>query len=120
MTVPARATRAHQLTFTTPEPAKIDPPVIELDNSPPRIENPIVARLASRGCSVKTEPIHAPFPSISITRTSEAQAPATTVIINQTLRALELLGQNQGPKRQVFLELTESQIEGLCALGVQG
>ena len=59
-------------------------------------------------------------PCISITRTSVAQAPATTVTVNKLGRALELLGQTRGEKREVLLELTESQIEGLWALGIQG
>jgi len=117
---PARATTGNQFPLSTPERTKIAPPVIELDNSPPRIENPAVARLVSLGCSVRTVPTQALPPSISITRTSEAKAPANTVVINKMARALELLGHKQGPKRQVVLELTETQIEGLWALGMQG
>jgi len=120
--VHAKATKANQLPLSIPASEKFDPPVIELDSSPPRIDNPVLARLASLGFSVETlsDRARALSPCISITRTSVAQAPATTVTVNKLGRALELLGQTRGEKREVLLELTESQIEGLWALGIQG
>ena len=59
-------------------------------------------------------------PSISITRTSGPKVPATATVITKLARDLELLGQTGGEKRLIQLELTESQVEGLAALGILG
>ena len=108
------------------------PPVIDLGDSPPHDD-----KLFSLGCPPVFQPPSFPSPvtmpdlglppGISITRTPRSSmlhgvnyAQEASVSLRDVGRALEMLGNNnnEGRKRLVHYELSDSQVQGLRKLGI--
>jgi len=113
--------------------SQYNPPVIELDVSPPRSAdlvaqppaNSVVNKLTSMGLSVAMEKVPTTKhgwvlpPGLSVTRTPSStgeEDPSTSLPI--LAKALLQLGEVHGSKRRVQFKLTESQVSALQALGV--
>jgi len=97
---------------------KSNPPLIQLDTSPPRADD-VAARLTSLGCSIVSSMpgmVRPLPPNISTTRTPSSNKRVTPLTC--LARALEKMGETEGSRRLVKFELTESQIQGLQALGI--
>ena len=120
------STTSHHLGSTI----KYHPPVIQLDTSPPRADH-VAAKLTSLGCSLVSVPVpgHSSSipdlvrplpPSISITRTPSSNRTDQTppAPLTSLARALGKMAETEGSRRIVKFELTESQIQGLKALGI--
>jgi len=114
--------------------SQYNPPVIELDVSPPRSAdlvsqpptNSVINKLTSMGLSVAMEKVPTAKhgwvlpPGLSVTRTPSStveEDPSTT--LPSLAKALLQLGEVQGSKRLVQFKLTESQVSALQALGVR-
>jgi len=124
----------HRSLSTPQYSSQYNPPVIELDASPPSSadlvshtpDNSVIDRLTSMGLSVAMEKVPTANhgwvlpPGLSVTRT-----PSSTLEGNQCLslpilaKALLKLGEVNGSKRLVQFKLTESQVSALQALGVR-
>jgi len=115
--------------------SKYNPPVIQLDVSPPRSAdlvsqqptNSVINKLTSMGLSVAMEKVPTTKhgwvlpPGLSVTRTPSSSTgeedPSTS--LPSLAKALLQLGEVQGSKRLVQFKLTESQVSALQALGVR-
>jgi len=122
--------------LSTPQySSQYNPPVIELDVSPPRSAdlvsqpptNSVINKLTSMGLSVAMEKVPTTKhgwvlpPGLSVTRTPSSSTgeedPSTS--LPSLAKALLQLGEVQGSKRLVQFKLTESQVSALQALGVR-
>lgn len=115
---------------------KCPPPVIELDTSPsPPTADTFVEKLSTKGCSIVSVPgyrssmpdlVRPLPPNISITRTSSTHSSNKTsnsdlidpALLTNMAKALEKIGKTEGSKRLAKFELSESQVQGLRALGI--
>ena len=111
-----------QRSLSTPQ---YNPPVVELDDSPPPHTDSVVTRLTSMGLSVATVEKVPPTkhgwvlpPGLSVTRApNEDQGPSSS--IPSLAKALIQLGEEDGRTRLVQYQLTESQVRGLHTLGLR-
>ena len=109
------------------------PPVVELDDSPPRsvqtcpISAPssVVSKLSSLGVSVAREKVATTKhgwvlpPGISVTKTTSSREEGPSLSLPSLATALHQLGEGGGMKRLIQFRLTEEQVRALNALGVK-
>jgi hypothetical protein len=124
----------HRSLSTPQYSSQYNPPVIELDVSPPRSAdlvshpptNSVVNKLTSMGLSVAMEKVPSTKhgwvlpPGLSVTRTpSSTGEEDSSKSLPILAKALLQLGEVRGSKRLVQFKLTESQVSALQALGVR-
>lgn len=124
----------HRSLSTPQYSSQYNPPVIELDVSPPRsadlLAHPhttsVVNKLTSMGLSVAMEKVPTTKhgwvlpPGLSVTRTpSSTGEEDLSTSLPILAKALLQLGEVHGSKRLVQFQLTDSQVSALQALGVR-